>query len=249
MLFPEEKDLIPYEPAKLPPGPWLVFAPHPDDETMGMGGTLYLASQAGVETTVVLVTDGRLAGSPERRLREALCAARLLGLTHLIPWNIPDRKVYLYQKVFIQKCQNIFNQKNFKVVFLPSLFEFHPDHRATAFLGLKFLKENFPDQTIWFYEISRQAEINRLIDISQVVEKKRKAIRCYHSQLLQNAYEDVALAINRARAYTLGHLGIQYAEAFWATKTDLALMEFETRMQLFLKVPFRLFGSVAKIVG
>jgi hypothetical protein len=40
-----EHILVPFAPAALPPGPWLVFAPHADDETFGMGGSLLKASK------------------------------------------------------------------------------------------------------------------------------------------------------------------------------------------------------------
>ena len=37
-----ESELIPYGSSELPPGPWLVFSPHPDDETFGLGGSRFL---------------------------------------------------------------------------------------------------------------------------------------------------------------------------------------------------------------
>ena len=39
-MFNKEDALIPFNTSPLPSGPWLVFAPHADDETFGMGGTL-----------------------------------------------------------------------------------------------------------------------------------------------------------------------------------------------------------------
>ena len=57
-----ESSLLPYTPSALPPGPWLVFAPHADDETYGMGGALLLAKAQKIETHVVVLTDGALGG-------------------------------------------------------------------------------------------------------------------------------------------------------------------------------------------
>ena len=59
MLNPEQK-LIPYSTSPLPIGPWLVFAPHADDETYGMAGSLLKASESGLETHLVVMTDGAL---------------------------------------------------------------------------------------------------------------------------------------------------------------------------------------------
>ncbi len=76
----EEYQLLPYNNSDLPRGPWLVFAPHPDDETFGMGGSLLLAKQQNIATHVVFVTDGALGGEGDReavsqeRMEEARAA-------------------------------------------------------------------------------------------------------------------------------------------------------------------------------
>ena len=48
--------LIPFQTSELPLGPWLVFAPHADDETFGMGGSLLKAKKYGIETHLVAVS-------------------------------------------------------------------------------------------------------------------------------------------------------------------------------------------------
>jgi len=65
----------------------LVFAAHPDDEVLGMGGTLCLhAAEQGDEVRVVCVTDGsssQYPGNAEVRTQkddEAQRAARVLGV-------------------------------------------------------------------------------------------------------------------------------------------------------------------------
>jgi LmbE family N-acetylglucosaminyl deacetylase len=72
----QEENFIPYTVSDLPPGPYLVFAPHPDDETFGMGGTIALATHAGgIAVHVVVLTDGQCAGDPGKRRQEAKDAA------------------------------------------------------------------------------------------------------------------------------------------------------------------------------
>ena len=83
MLNPEHA-LIPFQTSELPLGPWLVFAPHADDETFGMGGSLLKAKKYGVETHLVVLTDGAYGGNQEDlvkiRKEEVSQAAQLLGI-------------------------------------------------------------------------------------------------------------------------------------------------------------------------
>ena len=96
MLHPES-ELLPFTISPLPAGPWLVFAPHADDETFGMGGTLLKAREEGLDTHVVVVTDGALGGDADdlvdTRRQEIQKAGDLLGLSSLTFWDVPDREV------------------------------------------------------------------------------------------------------------------------------------------------------------
>src|SRR5882672_9080093 len=62
----------------------LVFAPHPDDETLVAGGRIRAAVLAGDTVKIVVVTAGDSAGGVDeaaRRAGESVAAAQLLGLT------------------------------------------------------------------------------------------------------------------------------------------------------------------------
>lgn len=71
-------------------GPTLVVAPHPDDESLGCGGTLALLRQLGYPVHVLFVSDGTMSHPnsptyPAERLRElreaeALEALHILGV-------------------------------------------------------------------------------------------------------------------------------------------------------------------------
>jgi LmbE family N-acetylglucosaminyl deacetylase len=67
-------------------GRCLIVAPHPDDETLGVGGTSSLLFSAGINLVLVAVTDGehshpgRRAELRRRRPLEAAAAAARLGI-------------------------------------------------------------------------------------------------------------------------------------------------------------------------
>ncbi len=86
-----------------PAGPFMVIAPHPDDETLGCGGLLLRQRRAGHAARVVFLTDGSAShrGHPtltpamlaRQRVAEAREAARRLGLdgdADTLFLNLPD---------------------------------------------------------------------------------------------------------------------------------------------------------------
>lgn len=214
----KEIALIPYSPSKLPFGPWIIFAPHPDDETFGMGGSIALAEQIGIDVYVVVMTDGSQGGEPETRKQEILAAAKILGIKDVFFLEFADRSL-CNTYVSLEKIASHFDHIKPQSVFLPHPQEFHPDHRATTFHLYNFLRSILFVGQIWLYEISRQSEINRLMDISSVLEVKKRAIECFASQIEQHNYKDVVLSLNKARTYTLDST-ISFAEGFWVV-TDL----------------------------
>ncbi|MBF0234676.1 MAG: glycosyltransferase [Desulfamplus sp.] len=216
-----ENDLLPYSDSQLPSGPYLVFAPHPDDETLGMGGTIALAISKGISVNVVFVTNGDMGGNPDIRRGEARAAADILGIDKIFDLGIGDRKVF-YQIIPEALLDEIITATKPNTIFLPSFQEIHPDHRATTQKILTFLENRDCNFDLWFYEINRQGEINRLIDISSVLDVKESAIECYASQLEQLDYKLHALCLNSMRSITLGR-EIEYAEGFWCHDADNSL--------------------------
>ena len=168
-----EEELIPFRPSDIPEGPYLVFAPHPDDETLGMGGTIALATQRQIQVSIVVLTDGSKEGSAEERKAEARAASAVLGVSRIDFLDIEDRKLNktnLIDKGFRELLVDI----KPKSIFIPSSLEYHPDHRAAFILVLEALNQTDYDGNIWSYEISRHGEADRLIDITPVLAIKKR---------------------------------------------------------------------------
>jgi len=196
----------------------LILAPHPDDETLGCGGTIALYS-GKIVFTVIALSNGEAINLPEGnkadlRKKELRDAMEILGVRDIIFLNIPDGKFKEHRDEIKKKISEIFLLKEPQIVFSPSPLDLHPDHRETA-MGCIELVEKFPSTKIAFYEIYNPIRFNTLIDISKVVETKKEALTKYHYSMLKK--EDIfissVLSLNRFRSlFTLKN---SYYEAFW----------------------------------
>src|SRR5207237_9327756 len=72
----------------------LVFAPHPDDAELGMGGTIIKLARQGHRVHVVDVTNGEPTpfGSVETRAKESAAAAKVLGVERTLA-GLKNREV------------------------------------------------------------------------------------------------------------------------------------------------------------
>ncbi|MEM2507358.1 MAG: PIG-L family deacetylase [Nitrososphaeria archaeon] len=124
----------------------IVFAPHPDDETLGCGGTIVKKIREGYEVFVVYMTDGRYAltevgeneildplDMKEQRRKDALKAAEILGLKekNLFFLDIEDKTLKKHkqdaQKIVFEIMKDIKPSE----IFFPQKKEYNLDHQMT----------------------------------------------------------------------------------------------------------------------
>ncbi len=213
----DESSYLPYIDRPPPQGPWLVISPHPDDETFGLGGTLLLASGQGIAADVLFLTSGDQGGAEgisAIREKEALEAARLLGIRNVSFWRWPDRSLLPCQAIIDRLAEVIVSTKP-ACIFFPSPVEPHPDHRASSVIAWEALRKTGFTAEPWSYEVSVQGPVNNLVDISRVATRKREIMAVYSSQMTQNSYIERITGLNQARAWSLA-LDVSHAEAFYA---------------------------------
>ena len=230
MPLKQEHILLPFAPAELPPGPWLVFAPHADDETFGMGGSLLKASKQGVETHVIVLTDGALGGDRndlvQIRQQEAIAASQLLDLTSLECWTEPDRGLEQSEGL-ADRIGAAISRLAPASVFFPGPMEIHPDHRAAGFAVWEGLQQVYQQNVIrplaLAYEISVQNPINLCIDITDEKAGKETVMAAYVSQNSENNYPELVIALNKTRTLSLPP-EVGYAEGFFQfSEKDLGI--------------------------
>lgn len=218
--FVEERELVPYFPSSIPrEDPWLIVAPHPDDETIGMGGSILKAVCSGITVYVTFVTSGDKQGNPDEREEEARKALSILGVQqkNLFFLRFPDRKLSLRQPSLRLRLENLLYTLKPGALFATSPMEYHPDHRVVAAVSLLIARQkNLP---LFFYEVIRQSEINMLIPLSEEeMEAKKKALKEYKSQLFAG-YLSHMEALNHTRTITIpSH---PYAEGLYDCRQGL----------------------------
>ena len=143
-----------------PPGPGrvVVIAPHPDDETLGAGATVYDLVQQGHDVRIVIVTDGAAshdrAGLAAIRKREAMQAATLLGVTSPPQFlDLPDGQVAGLRESLAARLRSCIEGS--VLVIGPRSGDGHPDHEATAEALIEATMGIAEDQrpAVWRYAI------------------------------------------------------------------------------------------------
>ena len=221
----------------------LALAPHPDDEVFGCGGALAGHVRRGEPVSVVILTDGvgqahsgDDAAYMATRQEESRRAAGVLGYDEPAFWGLPDRGV-AYGEALIRRIVAAIRETGADLVYAPSIFEMHPDHRALAMAALESVRRAGAGVRLAMYEVGVPlVRVNVLLDISAEDGVKRQAMACFASQLAVQAYDEHISGLNRYRTYTLGQ-GVGAAEAFWVLTSEelssvlLELFEPEYRRQ------------------
>ncbi|QIK38614.1 PIG-L family deacetylase [Caldichromatium japonicum] len=205
-----EHQFIPYRVEyRLGRGRVLVFAPHPDDEVLGCGGAImrHVAGQDPVR--VILCTDGALGLPPdhpppiETRRQESRAAAQVLGYGEPIFWDWPDRGL-IYGEPLIAQIQEAIADWPADLVYAPSCWEVHPDHLNLALACAEAIRRCERPIQLVFYEVGVPLWPNLLLDITDLSARKKQALECFASQMLQQDYSRQIAGLNAFRSYTLG---------------------------------------------
>ncbi len=215
---------IPYTATtELDPATVLVLAPHPDDEVFGCGGAIIRHRQQGHSVRVVIVTDGSAAVvHPDEtaraayiasRQRESKAAAAILGCDAPEFWGIPDRQLEA-NEALIQRLVDYFQRHRIEQVYVTSPWEVHPDHHALAQAAISAAQRYEAALQLCFYEIGVPLFPNFLIDISELVSLKARAMACFPSQSTLHDYTKFVRGLNQFRTLTLAET-VDSAEAYF----------------------------------
>jgi LmbE family N-acetylglucosaminyl deacetylase len=190
----------------------LVVAPHPDDESIGAGGALLKAVDAGAVVHVLYLTTNQPKDSTRAEAREASTKGRYT--TEFLDMPVGEIPVDRQHAELVAEYVIAFRPDN---LFLPFMMDDHDDHRrANQLLLAASQARPLPDIEVWAYQVYGVVPGNVIIDISDLAEAKADLIRCWRTQMKKRNWAHYALGMNafNARFMSGGPAG-RYGEAFF----------------------------------
>lgn len=202
----------------------LVLSPHPDDEAIGVGGTLRRHVLDGDQVQTVFLTSGDRGCPGEDRVLtalkregEAYAAAAVLKTLEPLFWRHIDGELERdASEVVLQLADFIAGFKPDRV-YVPHDDEAHPDHKAASSLLRSALARCVLDPQVLMYEIwSPLVAFDEAltVDVSETIGAKLLAIRAHESQVSRIRFDEAALCLARYRGELHNRPHGPYAEVF-----------------------------------
>ncbi len=177
----------------------MVVGPHPDDQELGMGGTIARLAEDGHEILLLDMTDGEPTpyGDPKTRASEAEAAAGILGVRRR-NLGLPNRFVE-HSIEARHAVAGVIREEQTEIIFLPYFEDAHPDHVATtrivedARFDAKLSKIDLPGEPchprrmIYYFctHLKIVPQPSFILDTTGYHAKKRESILAYDSQFVK----------------------------------------------------------------
>lgn len=206
-------------------GPVMLFAPHPDDDLIGPGGTVALHREQGDSVQVVVAYDGFLGNQQHPNLskdefialreREALAGGAHLGLDQYRFLRFPEghEPGPDEREAAAGDLSQMLRSLSPETVYAPWIGEHNVDHHVLATVVRRALELADFAGNAWGYEVYTPLIPTRIIDISSTWKLKARAIGEHSSQTPLTDLVHHVGGLNQHRALYL-EKGATHGEAF-----------------------------------
>jgi bacillithiol biosynthesis deacetylase BshB1 len=214
----------------------MAFGAHPDDVELFCSGTLVKLKSSGFKTGVVDLTKGELStnGDEKTRQKEAEKASDILNLDIRLNLSIPDGNI---SKSLENRGKIVHLIRKYRpsICFVPYWEDRHPDHIDASLLVQRALFEAglskfespgvaYRPRTVLFYMMHTHFNPSFIVDISDEIEVKNRAINAFESQFSISGSTTIPTYINQndflkylthRAAYFGFQIGVEYGEGFY----------------------------------
>ena len=218
----------------------LVFAPHPDDEVLGCGGTIerYIAESHDVYVCVVTSgyppiyeKDYKIAqenGWPHVQYPDIMRAHKILGIKDTYFLQYPTVMLETVPRYELNSKINELVQKiSPEVIFIPHFGDMQRDHTLVSEAVMVAVRPKYEDTVRYVYSYETLSETewniphatntfipNTYVDIEPYLEKKKEAMSCFITQLCEFPNPRSIEAVDALAKLRGSTMGAKAAEAF-----------------------------------
>jgi LmbE family N-acetylglucosaminyl deacetylase len=216
----------------------LTIVAHPDDEILGVGGTLAKYINDGDEVYCLILGEGMTSRNKKRedteqeKLEElhndTLKAAEIIGFKDVFFSNFPDNRFDSVDLLdIIKEIEKYIVKINPDIIYTHHHGDLNIDHQKTfeAVLtacrpvGEYNIKEIYafetPSSTEWNFSYGDNSfNPNVFVDITEIIDKKLKAMGCYQSEIRDYPHPRSIEALKTISKKWGTVVGKEYVEAF-----------------------------------
>jgi len=212
----------------------IVISAHPDDETLGCGGTLLRHKSGGDKLFWIIVTNvsikhgGYTQEFIEKRQEEINSVYLKLKFNELFKLDYPTMNLTSHDLLdLIPKISEIFNIVKPNIIYVNNRSDTHSDHRivfdavaaCTKSFRYPFIKKFLMYETLSETEfapalLEKTFIPNYFVDISDFIDEKIELMKIYSSELGEHPFPRSIKNIKALATYRGSFAGVEYAEAF-----------------------------------
>lgn len=208
----------------------LVVVAHPDDEVLGVGGTLLKHRNAGDQISILILANGEdardSAPNVDRRLKQAREVAKKLNAKLFIE-DLPDNQFDTVPLLSIAKLvEKVLVETQPEIIYTHFHNDLNIDHRMASQAVLtacrpqpqssvqQIIAFETPSSTEWQIKSFEPFCPNHYIDIHAEVEEKKSLLKIYEPELREFPHPRSLRAIETQATYRGVEVGLHAAEAF-----------------------------------
>ncbi|GJH40275.1 MULTISPECIES: PIG-L deacetylase family protein [Capnocytophaga] len=215
----------------------VVISAHPDDEILGVGGTLLKHKKNGDKiywliTTNIFENQGFSKQRISNRQKEIKKISEALSVEKVFMLNYPTMSLSTSTLIeMVPKISKIFIEIEPEIVYCLNRSDAHSDHRITfdaVMACTKSFRYPFIKQVL-MYECISETEFapqlpekvfipNYFVDISSFLEEKMNLMKIYESELGKHPFPRSLKNIEALATFRGASVGVEYAEAFQLIK-------------------------------
>lgn len=219
----------------------LVFAAHPDDELLGLGGTIRKFANEGICCRAVILVEGLTSRADKRNeadfsqieelRKDAYSAAKIVGYESIEFCSFPDNRLDSVDLLDVIKKVSYYVEKYTPdTIFTHHHGDLNIDHRIVCEAVLTACRpvNNYsvnniysfetPSSTEWNFNYDKPFIPNLFVDVSSTLQAKIDGMNCYRSERTVFPHPRSSEGLISLAKYRGTNVGFEKAEAFMSLR-------------------------------